>query len=400
MTATSAATKLQHHLAEILFATPDRARTIVTELTKNDDWPSLSNFAYERRVAPQLWQRLQQLEIALPDDARDRLGRLCRSIAVQSTTAAHRSVQVMQALAATKIDAVAFKGIGVMANLYAKPSDRMVGDVDVLVAPESLDGTIAALDAIGFKPKLPGELDDYVTYLEGRAREDNLVLVFEDKTGFEVDLHWGLKAIGGIEFPVADVLARKTTALLLGREIAVASPIDAMLLSVHHAVRDDLDPASALKDLADLSRWWQCSDRWAIAEVVHHARESGLLPPLVALWQILVSYGAIAPIHFTPLDIAPETLAQANGLRGLFELRLRGETLNRDLLHGLNWSIVKRFIRRRLHWNSAARFDKALWGIRDKRLNWSKVRRLVRTLRGLDRDTLNAYKALAKLQGR
>ncbi|MGD1906790.1 MAG: nucleotidyltransferase family protein [Leptolyngbyaceae cyanobacterium] len=396
---------LQSQLADLLFGEAAAVNAAAATIAADNRWRDLLELSFQWRVTPQLWQRLQSVKPGLPAEVRQEFSRLCRVIAVQSTTAAHRSVKVMQALEAVGIKAVAFKGIGVMASLYAKPSDRMVGDVDILIEPEALPAVFEALQPLGFTPVLPGELKDYLEYLEHRTRADNLFLIFKDTSGFEVDLHWGLKATAGVEFSVAGILERGETVTLLQQPIPVASPVDAMLLSVHHSVRDDLAPASAIKDLCDLQQWWMNRDRWQPDAVMQQAEKTGLLPALIALWQVLAGYDATHPaqaeLGSLERELSPAIASQAQSLQTLFTLQLQGEDLNRDLVNGLNWSTVVRFIRRRLQKGNTLTFDKSLWGINHGgKFNLSKIRRLFQTLQGLDRKKLDAYKALSNLQDR
>ena len=390
-------------LVDLLFAESTRVLATANGLTTSDRWRQVLKLSFKWRVTPQLWKRLQVLDIKLPDSIRSEFGQLCRSIVVQSTTAAHRSVRVMHALKSAGVEAAAFKGIGVMASLYVKPSDRMVGDVDILIEPESLEATISALASLGFISVLPGELTDYLDYLHHRTRADNLFLILKDTSGFEIDLHWGLKATAGVEFSVTDILSRAVTATLLNQPIQVASPIDAMLLSVHHSVRDDLAPASAVKDLCDLHTWWMNRDRWELDSVIHQAEKTGLLAPLIALWQILATLDATHPVQRESQDIhaylSAEILSTGQNLQSLFTLQLQGENLNRDLVNSLNWATVQRFILRRLQQGRTLSFDQSLWGIRHSgAFNFKKIRRLFKTLLQLDRKKLDAYKALSNLQ--
>lgn len=396
---------LHSPLADLLFGDTATVNAAAATLAADNHWHDLLKLSFQWRVTPQLWQRLQSASSGCPGEVGQEFSRLCRVIAVQSTTAAHRSLKVMQALEAAGIKAVAFKGIGVMASLYGKPSDRMVGDVDILIEPEALPAVFEALQPLGFTPVLPGELKDYLEYLEHRTRADNLFLIFKDASGFEVDLHWGLKATAGVEFSVSGILERGETVTLLQQPIPVASPTDAMLLSVHHSVRDDLAPASAIKDLCDLQSWWMNRDRWQLDAVIQQAEKTGLLPALIALWQVLANYDAAHPAQAELVslkrDLSPAIVNQAQNLQTLFTLQLQGENLNRDLVNGLNWSTVVRFIRRRLQKGNTLTFDKSLWGIRhSNKFNLNKICRLLQTLRGLDRKKLDAYKALSNLQDR
>jgi hypothetical protein len=99
--------------------------------------------------------------------------------------------------------------------------------------------------------------------------------------------------------------------------------------------------------------------------------------------------------------LTAEIRSTAQNLQSLFTLQLHGENLNRDLVNGLNWSTVQRFIRRRLQKGGTLSFDQSLWGIRHSgAFNFKKVQRLFQTLLQLDRQKLDAYKALSNLQDR
>lgn len=368
-----------------------------------EQWSQALKLSFDWRVTPQFWQRIQDLSIELPESTRKEIAGLCRIVSIKSTTAAHRSSQVLAHLAAADIPAIAFKGIGVMASLYAKPSDRMVGDLDLLICPTHLEATCKSLDSIGFKPVVSGDLTDYLAYLEHRTRQDNLFLIFKDSSGFEIDLHWGLKAIGGYPFPVSKVIKRATYSHLLGQTIAVASPIDAMLLATHHSIRDDFAPPSSVKDLCDLQAWWGKSQDWSVAALAHQAKQVGLLVPLLALWRVLAEYnstGAAAKGVQAIQTLLPSTeQEQAHHLALLFHWQLYGEAINRDVLHSLNLTTLARFIKRRFQQRQTLAFDQILWGVQsNSRIALSKRQQLLTTLRQLNPRKLSAYRTLATLQ--
>ena len=394
---------LSRPLVEFLSGDAATAQSAAQTLTENQLWSDALRLSFDWRVTPHFWRQVQALPVALPEATRKEIAALCRMVSIKSTTAAHRSRQVLTHLADANIPAIAFKGIGVMASLYGKPSDRMVGDLDLLITPDVLPATCQSLQSLGYEPVIAGDLKNYLAYLDHRTRQDNLFLIFKDRSGFEIDLHWGLKAIGGHPFPVTDVIGRAVQAELMGQCVTVASPTDAMLLATHHSVRDDFAPPSSVKDLCDLQTWWTQSQNWSIEVLVKQAQQVGLLLPLLAMWTLLAAYNPTEPIT-TGISILRQSLSaaertQADHLVLLFRLQLDGETINRNLLHSLSWTTLTRFIKRRFQQQDTLSFDQTLWGIEsESRLSVSKRQGLFKALQRLNTRKLNAYRTLAALQ--
>ncbi|HEY9648001.1 MAG TPA: nucleotidyltransferase family protein, partial [Chroococcidiopsis sp.] len=368
-------------------------------------WSDLLQLSYKWRVTPQVWQRLQALEIALDPTIKQEFAQLCRMVAVQSSTASYRSAHVLHRLNQAGVNAIAFKGIGLIAGLYGKPGDRMVGDVDILIPPADLSATCTALTELGFSADIDGNLTEYLDYLATRTREDNYFLVLKDAKGFEIDLHWQLKAIAGVQLNVQDLIDRAVTVSLHSQPVRVANPVDAILLTAHHSLRDDFAPKTALKDLCDLSAWWAVRDRWALDNLITQAQATGLTQALLCLWQVLADLNPDSPVSAGIAQFAATLSAAdqetARSLSELFHWQLQGNSVNRDLLHSLNFETIKRFIVRRLQKGATLSFDQSLWGIRHNRqLSWAKFQRLWHDLTTLDRRKLNAYKALSHIQNR
>ncbi|HEY9644825.1 MAG TPA: nucleotidyltransferase family protein, partial [Chroococcidiopsis sp.] len=119
----------QTQLAHLILADAATVQATATELSAEAGWSDLLQLSYKWRVTPQVWQRLQALEITLDPTVKQEFAQLCRMVAVQSSTASYRSAHVLHRLNQAGVNAIAFKGIGLIAGLYGKPGDRMVGDV-------------------------------------------------------------------------------------------------------------------------------------------------------------------------------------------------------------------------------------------------------------------------------
>ncbi len=396
-------THLYRPLAQLLLGDTATAQAAAASLSKAGQWSDALKLSFEWRVTPQFWQRIQELSLELPEATRKEISGLCRIISIKSNTAAHRSAQVLTRLAADDIPAIAFKGIGVMASLYAKPSDRMVGDLDLLIAPEALQATCDTLQSLGFCPVVSGDLTNYLDYLDHRTRQDNLFLIFKDRSGFEIDLHWGLKAIAGSQFSVPSLIEQAVQGHLLGQAVTVANPVDAVLLATHHSVRDDFAPASSVKDLCDLQAWWSKSEDWSVTDLAKRAQQVGLSVPLLALWTILAEQNPTGPavkgVQALQQTLSPADQTQALHLALLFRCQLDGETINRDVLHSLSLTTLIRFVKRRWQKPQTLSFDQSLWGVQSETYTSAfKRQRLFRTLRHLNSRKLSAYRTLAALQ--
>jgi Uncharacterised nucleotidyltransferase len=404
---------LDPKLTQLLLAEPSKAQTIVQQLNEQQGeqagdqqlWRDLVALAGYWRVIPQLRQALQTLKVQLDPVAQKELTHRATVAAIQSTTVAHRGVVAMQGLQDCGVSAIAFKGIGLLGQLYAKACDRMVTDIDVLIHEADLAQACACLTALGFSAEVSGSLDDYLDYLKNRTCPDNYFLIFKDAQGIEIDLHWTLMATASGRFEVDDLLQRGEMATVQGRSIRVASPADAMLLTVHHALRENFAPDTTTKDLCDLSAWWASCDRWDLSEVIERAKATGFATALLALWHMLVALNPEHPaqqgIDALSAQLSKAACREAMTFAEVFQMQVEGHAVNTAFVNVLDWKTIQRFIHRRLQKNSTLAFDKVLWGIQhDPQMYWRKLQHLWQTVAQLDRRKFRTYQALARMNGK
>jgi hypothetical protein len=224
--------------------------------------------------------------------------------------------------------------------------------------------------------------------------------VLTDGDGIEVDLHWRLGTTPPPAMAADAIIARGESVELYGIPIRVAAPADAIALTVHHVLRDNFAPHSAVKDLGDLATWWQVHpQRWHLTEIVTHAQECGLTVPLLALWQILVSFDPSGAVRtgVTALAAAVDATARrdATRLQALFQRQLRGERLNEDLLRLLSPLVIARFVVRRLRDRGTARQLQTEMAL--PRGSYRKrAMRLLRHATRLNPTTIREYTALLR----
>jgi len=324
---------------------------------------------------------------------------------------ARRAATALERLNEEGIPAIAFKGIGVIANLYGGAGRRMVSDIDVLIDYENLERACGVLADLGFKP-LVDRLEDYLEYLAQRPYEGTFsghyFLVLADQDRVEIDLHWQLGTGPTPFLGTRHVIERAETVRLYGASIRVASPVDAIILIAQHVLRDNFTPNTTVKDLCDLAAWWNVqSERWSVDDVVAQARDSRLVVPLLALWRILVAYNPASPALRGTRQCATmlgrREASDARRLAEFFQSNVEERCFNEDLLRLLSPSVVKRFVARRMRKRAEVeyfthRLERELQ-LQPHQSYSQRVSQLLRDLVRLNRPAIAAYKALLRAHG-
>lgn len=371
-------------------------------------WPQAIDLASLWRVIPELRRRVTALGIALDEESRRVLRARSVTAAAESTSIVHRAAVALQRLADGGVAAAAFKGVGVIGNLYGSAGQRMVSDIDLLVARDQIERACAILKELGFAPATE-DLADYVDFLRARPAEGALAgqyaLVLADASQMEIDLHFRL---GTHVFPaleVAAIVARSEVREIFRLPIRVVAPMDAIVLTVHHVLRNQFAPSSAVKDLCDLAAWWRVrGECWAIDELVEHARRCGLAASLLAAWTLLVDLDGATPardgVERLAAAVSRDGRVDAARLADLFWLQMHEAPLNGDLLRLLSmratWQFLARRLRRGAETASFARRLQAHVNRPPLPSPVERVRRLCRAIAGLSPRKLAAYRALLR----
>lgn len=254
-------------------------------------WPMAVALSGKWRMTASLRERLGKLHDALgagaPDAASDaRMREMTIIVAAQTALVVKRSREALGVLADAGVDAVAIKGVALIASLYGGGSLRMVGDLDVVVREDAYPAALAALDSAGYvdeNPALERHLSDIALSLRVNNVARNLV-----RDGFEVDVHWQFGARPLAAFRTDGVIERAHTAVLASAPILVASPPDAMTIAAHHSLRGYFAPHEVVKDAFDLAAWWRLRrDAWQLEDVVRRAAAAEVATALYALWEFV-----------------------------------------------------------------------------------------------------------------
>jgi hypothetical protein len=279
------------NLLDLLLGDDAHAERAAAALSERALWPTAIALSGQWRMTLVLHDRLTRpgrvrAGARLDDATVIRFREMTIAASAYSALAVTRAGEALELLARGGVEAVAIKGIGLIANLYGHRSFRMVGDLDVLVGERAYPAACAALERGGYIDEnlaLTRHLSDIALSPRLHNLARNLV-----RDGFEIDVHWQF----GLNPPIAlrseGIIARAVPATLAGRAIRVAAPADAMVLAAHHALRGYFSAHETVKDAYDLAAWWRLKpETWNLDDVLQTADRAEVQTALCALWMFV-----------------------------------------------------------------------------------------------------------------
>jgi hypothetical protein len=345
-------TSAQHRLLEFLLAAERRAAVASRLLSDCGQWPRAFALARDWKAIPRLFDRVRTLRVPLQTADATRLKREFLNAYQHSAFRAARAVRAFDCLREAGIRVAAFKGIASIARLYGDVKHRTIHDADILLAKEDLPGALACLERHGFRRRGAETLVQYQNFVENSPGfAGNQALAVYDARDAEIDLHWEVASSG---LPVEELLARAGGISFLGSTIPVVDAIDGFLLTVHHAIRDNLAIESVCRDLLDTRLW------------LDHLRTAGKLEaltvrastphckvPALTLATLIAGYeGPGAADEFAALLSARSTPAERRSsasLGELFRYQLEHGRIRKDvffLVHARPWRQIVRGLAR------------------------------------------------------
>ncbi len=325
-------TDATHQLVEFLLSGDSRARS----LSEAASWTEVIALAQVWNVTPQLSARIQSLQIKLPAADTRTLRREFLRVSVQSATRAAKAILALRELQQAGIPVVAFKGLAAMAVLYGDPKHRIIGDADILIQRRDLMSALACLERRGFARRGSETLEQYLQFVDHAPRfagNKAITLFADDET--EIDLHWELAGSG---LGVKEILKRAGAANLMDSTIPVVDSRDGFLLTVHHAIREDLGIESVCRDLLDVRLWCHhLRETQQLESAVKRAAQSGCLVPALAITSVLSSYddttAAAQTAELLRGSASPAERRSAARLTELFHYQMGNGRLGKDVLY-------------------------------------------------------------------
>jgi len=148
------------------------------------DWDAVHRLARREQVVPLLWDGIRRAGVTVPAP-------VARELASASERAAHQAVRVEMELAAVLsalnregVRPLLLKGAALARATYPDPALRPMHDLDLLVAPETVDAAHRALCSLGYRIAggAPSAADRTWRSARGYVPPPGLTL--------PVDLHW------------------------------------------------------------------------------------------------------------------------------------------------------------------------------------------------------------------
>jgi hypothetical protein len=332
---TSVTTNIATWMAELLLAGDARAVAAAEDISETASWPAALALAQAWKVTPQLSARLQKLGLKLSAEDTWTLRREFLKAHASSALRAAKSVAAIQDLEQSGIPVAAFKGIAAMALLYGGPKHRTVGDGDLLILRKDLANALTCLERNGLLRKGTDTLDQYLKFVENAPRfAGNQAIALYGNDGSEIDLHWQLAGSG---LRVEEVLNRSVRAELLGSAIPVVDAKDGFLLTVHHAIREDLGIESMCRDLLDARLWCEHLEKsQQLEEGMRLAARSGSQVAALAVTSLLRGYddttAAARAAELLSGAVSRSERRSAARLTALFHHQLENGRLGKDVM--------------------------------------------------------------------
>lgn len=227
-------------LCDLLALSPDGS------LAERNDWrwEEIVALASRHLVTPSLVEPVARIP-STPDDLKHYLSEIRAMNTRRNAIIADAIFALNNAFAHEGIRAIYLKGAaGLVSGLYDDPGERVMGDVDIFVAPETMNDAARVLRESGYVFGPPDE--------HGKDPADfhHLPMAIHPDTRVGVELH---RAVVNPEhralLPAAQVLVRATTVQWRGQTVAIPGATDR---AVHNIVHDQLHHTGAERDAGSL----------------------------------------------------------------------------------------------------------------------------------------------------
>lgn len=313
-------------MMQLLLGPEEVSRRAADTVAAGEGWSAVVELSRQWKVVAGLETRLGKMGVVLPAEARVALEQLTSRFYVQSSLSLRAGVMAMMALESAGIACAGFKGLATLAYLYPGPRYRTLQDVDVLVRSEQVEDAVRVLEGIGLKRSVEGEWEKYVQFVKhSPGAAGNEAVSLTDAQGGAVDLHWRLGAMD-----VETLLGGVRRVKIQSQTVPAVSPGHSMMLTVHHALRNDLAAKDIARDVCDFAAWQVLlGETGELDAVMADAQRLGLKPGCLAL------EGMVAELRGTEVALRASRSESRDAMRlaELYLRQLQGEELNTDLAY-------------------------------------------------------------------
>jgi len=209
-------------------------------------WDALLWQGERHGLTPLLHHHLSQAAAGrLPDGVAERLAQSGREIAQTSLFLTGEFLRLLEVFAAEGIPVIPYKGPVLAVTAYGNLGLRRMSDVDLLVRRQDIGRGVELLERLGFRRE--GDL----TPAQARfAVRYAYTFDFLHDKGLRVEMHWApVPRNMSIAWNAEGVWERARSAVLLGRQMMVASPEDTLLMLCLHGLKSAWCTVGMLTDV-------------------------------------------------------------------------------------------------------------------------------------------------------
>ena len=377
--------------------------SVAEKISLDGKWPDVLRLCQQWNVLPTLASLVGQGVVAVPVAQSESLQRENSIAFFRSTLCLRVGCEALRLLDNAGIRAVAFKGCAVISHLHASGRERMIKDVDVLIGPDDLHATLELLEANNFKRTVgEGSLADYIAFVRNSpGAVGNQAVSLEGRQGTSLDLHWKLGRLDATK-----LIETAWRVPVQGFQVPVVRPAFGLLLTVHHAIRNDFVPDEIARDVLDSGGWFRllANDPTELACAMEYAEQWGLADALGAMRLIVEHFGQSVPSlgqSVPSRDKKPS--AAASSLAGLYLRQLASEPINTDLAYLGSSRAVRQVLFGALSgWGRYAGFMRSFEASNgEESLSlWQRIQRVARSARGMSLTQWREIRALARAKDR
>lgn len=213
------------------------------------EWENLVQEASKQHVLTLFWARLQalDLETAVPPHLLTKMRQQYQQVTLQNLAIYRELRLINEKMRAADIPMIVLKGPYLATAVYPHISQRAIGDLDLLVAEDTVTKTADLLHELGWR-----EMRDFS--LEAiHQHHYHLPLFTRNGTNFPVEIHWNVVRPGNINSISPEVLWQQTkTATIAGTEVSVfPAHVQLLHLALHAAYNHQF--AFDLRSLCDIA---------------------------------------------------------------------------------------------------------------------------------------------------
>jgi hypothetical protein len=320
---------LRLNAMRLLVCSDAPARRAAAEIASRGQFRALLELCGQWKLLAGLEARLKSLNVALPEAERAELAQRTQPAFVQTMLCLRAGAIALAALERSSIQCAGFKGLAALAFLYPGPRNRTLQDVDVLIRSRDVEAALRALEEAGFKRSPETPWAEYLAFVRNSpGTAGNEAVSLRDEKGGAVDLHWRL---GGLD--VETLLASAAPLDFLNRPLPMLSAGHSMLLSVHHALRNDFVPGDIARDVSDFAYWQALlTETGGWQTVGPDAERWGLSAACVALTRIVAELRE-TPAAEPPLRVSRSQDSAARQLSDFYFHQLSAGPINTDLTY-------------------------------------------------------------------